>query len=186
MKMDLKQKLITPIQKVFKMGIFGKLDKFDKLFKDRLGVNVIHLNYCITLNHLKDSQKNILKHLGWDDDTIIFGINKEFNNVMCEVICSGPPCGSKKSKSYSDYLTAENFKPAWYHYSSEELSKNKTKKTGNDKEWENYDLLMDALDSFYERLQAFFNFLDIYEKQIKVIKDLCNISNDNIEEIPQN
>ena len=168
------------------MGIFGKLDKFDKLFKDRLGVNVIHLNYCITLNHLKDSQKNILKHLGWDDDTIIFGINKEFNNVMCEVICSGPPCGSKKSKSYSDYLTAENFKPAWYHYSSEELSKNKTKKTGNDKEWENYDLLMDALDSFYERLQAFFNFLDIYEKQIKVIKDLCNISNDNIEEIPQN
>lgn len=168
------------------MGIFGKLDKFDKLFKDRLGVNVIHLNYCITLNHLKDSQKNILKHLGWDDDTIIFGINKEFNNVMCEVICIGPPCGSKKSKSYSDYLTAENFKPAWYHYSSEELSKNKTKKTGNDKEWENYDLLMDALDSFYERLQAFFNFLDIYEKQIKVIKDLCNISNDNIEEIPQN
>ena len=168
------------------MGIFGKLDKFDKLFKDRLGVNVIHLNYCITLNQLKDSQRNILKHLGWDDDTIIFGINKEFNNVMCEVICIGPPCGSKKSKSYSDYLTAENFKPAWYHYSSEELAQKKTKKTGDDKEWENYDLLMDALDSFYERLQAFFNFLDIYEKQIKVIKDLCNISNDTIEEIPQN
>ena len=168
------------------MGIFGKLDKFDKLFKDRLGVNVIHLNYCITLNQLKDSQRNILKHLGWDDDTIIFGINKEFNNVMCEVICIGPPCGSKKSKSYSDYLTAENFKPAWYHYSSEELAQKKTKKTGDDKEWENYDLLMDALDSFYERLQAFFNFLDIYEKQIKVIKDLCNISNDSIEEIPQN
>lgn len=186
MKMDLKLKLLTQMKKVFKMGIFGKLDKFDKLFKDRLGVNIIHLNYCITINHLKDSQKNILKHLGWDDDTIIFGINKEFNNVMCEVICIGPPCGSKKSKSYSDYLTAENFKPAWYHYSSEELSKNKTKKTGNAKEWENYDLLMDALDSFYERLQAFFNFLDIYEKQIKVIKDLCNISNDSIEEIPQN
>lgn len=174
------------MKKVLKMGIFGKLDKFDKLFKDRLGVNIIHLNYCITINHLKDSQKNILKHLGWDDDTIIFGINKEFNNVMCEVICIGPPCGSKKSKSYSDYLTAENFKPAWYHYSSEELSQKKTNKTGNDKEWENYDLLMDALDSFYERLQAFFNFLDIYEKQIKIIKDLCNISNDNIEEIPQN
>lgn len=174
------------MKKVLKMGIFGKLDKFDKLFKDRLGVNIIHLNYCITINHLKDSQKNILKHLGWDDDTIIFGINKEFNNVMCEVICIGPPCGSKKSKSYSDYLTAENFKPAWYHYSSEELSQKKTNKTGNDKEWENYDLLMDALDSFYERLQAFFNFLDIYEKQIKVIKDLCNISNDSIEEIPQN
>ena len=174
------------MKKVLKMGIFGKLDKFDKLFKDRLGVNIIHLNYCITINHLKDSQKNILKHLGWDDDTIIFGINKEFNNVMCEVICIGPPCGSKKSKSYSEYLTAENFKPAWYHYSSEELSQKKTNKTGNDKEWENYDLLMDALDSFYERLQAFFNFLDIYEKQIKVIKDLCNISNDSIEEIPQN
>ena len=174
------------MKKVLKMGIFGKLDKFDKLFKDRLGVNIIHLNYCITINHLKDSQKNILKHFGWKDDTIIFGINKEFNNVMCEVICIGPPCGSKKSKSYSDYLTAENFKPAWYHYSSEELSQKKTNKTGNDKEWENYDLLMDALDSFYERLQAFFNFLDIYEKQIKVIKDLCNISNDSIEEIPQN
>lgn len=186
MKMELKVKLLTQMKKVFKMGIFGKLDKFDKLFKDRLGVNIIHLNYCITINHLKDSQKNILKHLGWDDDTIIFGINKEFNNVMCEVICIGPPCGSKKSKSYSDYLTAENFKPAWYHYSSEELSQKKTNKTGNDKEWENYDLLMDALDSFYERLQAFFNFLDIYEKQIKVIKDLCNISNDSIEEIPQN
>lgn len=184
--MDLKTKLLTQMKKVLKMGIFGKLDKFDKLFKDRLGVNVIHLNYCITINHLKDSQKNILKHLGWDDDTIIFGINKEFNNVMCEVICIGPPCGSKKSKSYSDYLTAENFKPAWYHYSSEELSQKKTNKTGNDKEWENYDLLMDALDSFYERLQAFFNFLDVYEKQIKIIKDLCNISNDNIEEIPQN
>ena len=47
MKMDLKLKLLTPIQKVFKMGIFGKLDKFDKLFKDRLGVNIIHLNYFL-------------------------------------------------------------------------------------------------------------------------------------------
>ena len=170
---------------MFKMGIFGKLDKFDKLFKDRLGVNVIHLNYCITLKNLKESQKNILKHLGWDDDTIIFGINKEFNNVMCEIICIGPPCGTKNSKAYCDYLTTDNFQPAWYHYSSEELSTKKTNKTGDKKEWENYDVLMDNLDSFYESLQAFFNFLDIYEKQIKVIKDLCNISNDSIEEIPE-
>lgn len=186
MKMDLKLKLLTPIQKVFKMGIFGKLDKFDKLFKDRLGVNIIHLNYCITINHLKDSQKNILKHLGWNDDTIIFGINKEFNNVMCEVICIGPPQGVKNTKAYYDYLTNENPKPAWYHYSSEELSAKKSNKTGDKKEWENYDVLINTLDSYYESLQAFFNFLDIYEKQIKVIKDLCNISNDSIEEIPQN
>lgn len=183
MKMDLKLKLLTPIKKVFKMGIFGKLDKFDKLFKDRLGVNVIHLNYRITLENLKDSQKCILKHLGWDDDTIIFGINKQFNNVMCEIICIGPPCGNINPKSYCDYLTADNFKPAWYHYSSEELSANKT---GDKKDLDNYDVLMNNLDSYYESLQAFFNFLDIYEKQIKVIKDLCNISNDSIEEIPQN
>ena len=89
-------------------------------------------------------------------------------------------------KAYCDYLTTDNFQPAWYHYSSEELSAKKTKKTGDKKEWENNDVLMDNLDSFYESLQAFFNFLDIYEKQIKIIKDLCNISNDTIEEIPQN
>jgi hypothetical protein len=134
---------------------------------------------------LKESQKNILKHLGWDDDTIIFGINKEFNNVMCEIICIGPPCGTKNPKAYCDYLTTDNFQPAWYHYSSEELATKKTNKTGDKKELENYDVLMDNLDSFYESLQAFFNFLDIYEKQIKVIKDLCNISNDSIEEISE-
>ena len=85
-------------------------------------------------------------------------------------------------------MTAENCQPAWYHYSSEELSAKKTKKKKNKKkDWEeNYDVLMDNLDSYYESLQAFFNFLDIYEKQIKVIKDLCNISNYTIEEIPQN
>ena len=168
------------------MGIFGKLDKFEKLFKDRLGVNVIHLNYCITLRNLKDSQKNILKHLGWDDSTTIFAINQTFNGFQCEVICIGPPCGTKNPKAYCDYLTAENCKPAWYHYSSDELAQKKTKKTGDKKEWENYDVLMNNLDCYYECLQAFFNFLDIYEKQIKIIKDLCNISNDTIEEIPQN
>lgn len=141
------------MKRVFKMGIFGKLDKFEKLFEDRLGVNINQLNYCITLENLKDSQKNILKHLGWDDNTIIFGINKEFRGVMCEIICLGPPMGSKNSKTYYDYLTAENFKPAWYHYSSEEL------KTNDNKELKNYDELMDSLDSFYESLQAFFNFL---------------------------
>lgn len=184
--MKMEMKLLTTVKKVFKMGIFGKLDKFDKLFKDRLGVSVIHLNYCITLKNLKDSQRNILKHFGWDDDTIIFGINQQFNNVKCEVICIGPPCGNKNPKAYCDYLTADNWQPAWYHYSSEEMAAKKTKKTGDKKEWENYDVLMDSLDSFYESLQAFFNFLDIYEKQIKIIKDLCNISNDTIEEIPQN
>lgn len=168
------------------MGIFGKLEKFEILFKERLGVNVIHLNYCITLKNLKESQRNILKHLGWEDDTIIFGINKQFNKYMCEVICIGPPCGNKNPKSYCDYLTAENCKPAWYHYSSEELAAKQLDKTGNIKDKENYDVLMDYLDSFYESLQAFFNFLDIYEKQIKIVKDLCNISNDTIEEIPQN
>ena len=30
MKMDLKTKLLTQMKKVLKMGIFGKLDKFDK------------------------------------------------------------------------------------------------------------------------------------------------------------
>ena len=169
---------------MFKMGIFGKLDKFDKLFKDRLGVDVIHLNYRITVGNLKDSQQNILKHFGWNDDTLIFGINQTFRGFKCEIICIGPPVGSKKSKSYCDYLTAENFKPAWYHYSSVEMAK--TKATGDKKELENYDVLMASLDSFYESLQAFFNFLDIYEKQIKVIKDLCSISNVSIEEIPQN
>ena len=186
MKMVLKEKLLTEVKKVFKMGIFGKLDKFDKLFKDRLGVNIIHLNYRVTVGNLKDSQQNILKHFGWDDDTLIFGINQTFNDVMCEVVCIGPPVGSKKSKSYCDYLTAKNFKPAWYHYSSVEMAQKKTKATGDKKEWENYDVLMASLDSFYESLQAFFNFLDIYEKQIKVIKDLCSISNDSIEEISQN
>lgn len=166
------------------MGIFGKLDKFDKLFKDRLGVNIIHLNYRVTVGNLKDSQQNILKHFGWNDDTLIFGINQTFRGFNCEIICIGPPVGSKKSKSYCDYLTAENFKPAWYHYSSVEMAK--TKATGDKKELENYDVLMASLDSFYESLQAFFNFLDIYEKQIKVIKDLCSISNVSIEEIPQN
>lgn len=66
------------------------------------------------------------------------------------------------------------------------MAQKKTKTTGDKKEWENYDVLIDSLDAYYESLQAFFNFLDIYEKQIKVIKDLCNISNDSIEEIPQN
>ena len=179
----MEMKLITNLKRVFKMGIFGKLDKFEKLFKDRLGVNVIHLNYCITLKNLKTSQKNILNHFGWDDDTIIFGINKEFNNVMCEVICIGPPCENHNPKAYCDYLTTDNWQPAWYHYSSEEMA---AKKTCDKKEWENYDVLMDSLDSYYESLQAFFNFLDIYEKQIKIIKNLCNISNDTIEEIPQN
>ena len=167
------------------MGIFGKLDKFDKLFKDRLGVDVIHLNYRITVGNLKNSQQNILKHFGWDNETIIFGINQTFNNVMCEVVCIGPPCGNNNSKAYYDYLTTDNFQPAWYHYSYEELSAKKTKKTGDKKEWENYDALMESLDSYYESLQAFFNFLDIYEKQLKVIKDLCDISNDSIEEIPE-
>ncbi len=169
---------------MFKMGIFGKLDKFDKLFKDRLGVNIIHLNYRVTVGNLKDSQQNILKHFGWNDETLIFGINQTFRGFKCEIICIGPPVGSKNSKSYCDYLTAENFKPAWYHYSSVEMAK--TKATGDKKELENYDVLMASLDSFYESLQAFFNFLDIYEKQIKVIKDLCSISNVSIEEIPQN
>lgn len=117
--------------------------------------------------------------------TIIFGINKQFNNVMCEVICIGPPCGNKNPKAYCDYLTAENCEPAWYHYSSDERNALQSNKTGNKKEWDNYDVLMDSLDSFYESLQAFFNFLDIYEKQIKVIKDLCDISNDSVEEISE-
>lgn len=184
--MKMEMKLITNLKRVFKMGIFGKLEKFEKLFKDRLGVNVIHLNYCITLKNLKESQKNILKHFGWEDDTMIFGINKQFNNYMCEVICIGPPCGNKNPKAYCDYLTAENCKPAWYHYSSAERNARQSNKTGDKKEWDNYDVLMDSLDSFYESLQAFFNFLDIYEKQIKIIKYLCNISNDTIEEIPEN
>ena len=58
----MEMKLLTTVKRMFKMGIFGKLDKFDKLFKDRLGVNVIHLNYCITLKNLKTAQRNILKH----------------------------------------------------------------------------------------------------------------------------
>lgn len=164
------------------MGIFGKLDKFDKLFKDRLGVDVIHLNYRITVGNLKNSQQNILKHFGWDNETIIFGINQIFNNVKYDVVCIGPPCGNNNSKAYYDYLTTDNFQPAWYHYSYEELA---TNKKGEENEWEKYDALMESLDSYYESLQAFFNFLDIYEKQLKVIKDLCDISNDSIEEIPE-
>ena len=50
-------KLITKLKRMFKMGIFGKLDKFDKLFKDRLGVDVIHLNYRITVGNLKIPNK---------------------------------------------------------------------------------------------------------------------------------
>lgn len=157
--------MMETAKKIFKIGIYGQIEKMTKYLEDRYNVTNGWLNFQYTVGEFPKQFKKTCLYLGLKENTVIFAVNSSvIGGNKALVVISPPNCNSNWS-----VLTEINWwmYPNLSYWAVEEL-KNTTKEK-----------IQTDIENCFRHLQDFCNFIDLFGKHLQNVPRFTEIASDN-------
>lgn len=157
--------MMETAKKIFKVGIYGQIEKMVDYLEKRYGVTNGWLNFSYTVGEFPENFKKTCLYLGLKEDTVIFATNYKLKNENNALVVIAPPNGKCKW----DVLKEINWwmYPNPFYWCVEERKETTKEKIQKD------------IENCFNHLQNFCNFIELFGKHLKNVPKLVEITSDN-------